>query len=244
LLADIYQRLRDRFGHAGWWPGKTRFEICVGAILTQNTTWTNAERALRALRSRGLLSYPALRRLSAARLAPLIREAGTFNVKARRVVAFVRFLGERYGGRVSAMALETPPALRAHLLAVHGIGPETADAIALYAAGVPLFVVDAYTRRVFTRLGLLQGRETYDDVQRVFMEGLPHDSSLFNDYHAQIVRLAKDVCRARPRCAECPLEDLCAKRGVVTNHTIDQPQHQEQANNCGRLNSPSPYVGK
>ena len=244
MLADIYQRLRDHFGHAGWWPGKTRFEICVGAILTQNTAWTNAERALRSLRSRGLLSYPALRRLSAARLAPLIREAGTFNVKARRVVAFVRFLGERYGGRVSAMALESPPALRDHLLAVHGIGPETADAIALYAAGVPLFVVDAYTRRVFTRLGLLEGREAYDDVQRVFMDGLPHDGPLFNDYHAQIVRLAKDVCRARPRCAECPLEDLCAKRGVATQRHTRRQRHSEHANSCGRSNSPPPYVGE
>jgi endonuclease-3 related protein len=240
LLAEIYRRLRACFGPAGWWPGKTRFEICVGAILTQNTSWTNVERALRALRSRGMLSYAALRGLSASRLAPLIRGSGTFNVKARRLAAFVSFLGERYGGRVSAMGLERPALLRAHLLSVHGIGPETADAIALYAAGAPLFVVDAYTRRVFTRLGLLEGREGYDDVQRFFMECLPPDSRLFNDYHAQIVRLGKEFCRARPRCAECPLEDLCAKRGVLSSqtHTNDKPQRRRGTEN--KRSSPSP----
>jgi endonuclease-3 related protein len=213
-LLAIYRVLRRRFGAAGWWPGQSGFEVCVGAILTQNTAWSNAERALGSLKTRGLLSYAALRPLSASRIAPLIRSSGTYNVKARRLAAFLRFLGREYRGSVAAMARERPERLRQRLLSVHGIGPETADSIALYAARVPLFVVDAYTRRIFSRLGLISGREEYDEIQRFFMGELPRDAALYNDYHAQIVRLAKDVCRPRPRCAECPLERQCRKHGV------------------------------
>jgi endonuclease III related protein len=213
-LPRIYERLAARFGLAGWWPGETPFEICLGAILTQNTAWANAEKALGVLRAHGRLSYFRLRSLPVSRLAALIRSSGTFNVKARRVAAFLSFLGSEFGGSVEAMRDAEPGELRTKLLAVHGIGRETADSIALYAAGRPLFVVDGYTRRVFTRLGLLRGDEAYDDIQRIFMERLPPEAPLFNDYHAQIVRLAKDVCRPRPRCAECPLEDLCPKHGV------------------------------
>ena len=213
-LVEVYRRLRRRYGHASWWPGQTALEVCVGAILTQNTAWINVEKALARLKARGLLSYRGLSRLPPSRLAPLIRSSGTFNVKARRLAAFLRFLGREYGGRVSDMARERPRALRSKLLAVHGIGPETADSIALYAAGAPLFVVDAYTRRVFTRLGFLEGGEAYDEVQRFFMRALPCDAALFGDYHAQIVRLGKDVCRTRPRCSACPLDDLCPKHGL------------------------------
>jgi endonuclease-3 related protein len=211
-VLEIYRRLRRAFGHAGWWPGRSAFEVCVGAILIQNTAWSNVEKALGELRSRRLLSYRGLRVLSVRELAPLIRSSGTYRVKARRLAAFVRFLGREYGGRVSRMALDRPEELRRKLLAVKGIGPETADAIALYAAGAPLFVVDAYTRRVFARLGLLTGREDYRAIQGFFMRGLPRDADLFGDYHAQIVRLAKGVCRPRPRCEECPLDELCPKR--------------------------------
>lgn len=210
----IYRRLLRARGPAGWWPGQTAFEVCVGAILAQNTAWPNAERALRALESHGRLSYAGLRGLRAERIAPIIRSSGTFNVKARRLAAFVDFLGRRYGGRVEAMAREQPLELRRQLLEVPGIGRETADCIALYAAGHPVFVVDAYTRRVFSRLGLIRGDESYDDLQRFFMRRLPADAALFNDYHAQVVHLAKDSCRARPRCAACPLDDLCPKRGI------------------------------
>jgi endonuclease-3 related protein len=216
LLMTVYRRLVRHLGHAGWWPGDSRFEVCLGAILTQNTAWTNVEKALHVLRQRRLLSYARLSDLSAAQLAPLIRSSGTFNVKARRIVAFLRFLGAEYGGRVGSMSREDPATLRRKLLSVDGIGPETADAIVLYAAGLPVFVVDAYTRRVFGRIGYLDGSEDYDGVQRFFMERLPADAALYNDYHAQIVRLAKDVCRSRPRCDACPLDDLCAKRGVVS----------------------------
>jgi len=212
---NVYRRLLKHQGHAGWWPGETPFEVCVGAILTQNTSWTNVEKAIDVLRRRRVLSYEGLKGLSAAELAPLIRSSGTFNVKARRLAAFVALVGREFGGRVEAMKREEPETLRRKLLSVDGIGPETADAIVLYAAGLPAFVVDAYTRRVFGRLGVLDGDEDYDAVRRFFMERLPADAALFNDYHAQVVRLAKDVCRPRPRCDACPIEDLCAKRSIA-----------------------------
>jgi endonuclease III related protein len=212
-LKVVYERLLERQGHSDWWPGESAFEVCVGAILTQNTAWTNVEKALAALKREGLLSYEALRVLPDGRLAELIRPSGAYRVKAARLRAFLDFLGREYDGRLEAMAAEEPRTLRRKLLSVVGIGPETADAIALYAAGRPLFVVDAYTRRVFGRLGVLGGRETYDDVQRVFMDHLPPDVALFQDYHAQVVRLAKDVCRPVPRCHACALDDVCASGG-------------------------------
>ena len=213
-LLGVYRKLVRRRGHAGWWPAQSAFEVCVGAILVQNTAWTNVEKALRVLRSRGLLSYEALSALSVGKIAPLIRSSGCFNVKARRLKAFLDFLGQEYGGRLDAMEAEEPRVLRAKLLAVPGIGPETADSIALYAAGRGLFVIDAYTRRVFSRLGVVGGDEPYDVLQRLFMEALPADAALYADYHAQIVLLAKDVCTRRPACAACPLESACPRVGV------------------------------
>jgi endonuclease-3 related protein len=212
-LLAVYRRLRERYGHARWWPGESAFEVCVGAILTQNTAWANVEKALGGLRRRGLLEFRALRRLPPSRIAPLIRASGTYRVKARRLAAFLDFL-ERYGGRPLALAQEPLAEVKAKLLRVKGIGPETADSILLYAAGLPVFVVDAYTRRIFTRLGFLDGRESYGEIQGVFEGHLPRDAALFNDYHAQIVRLGKEVCRTRPLCGRCPLERLCPKRGV------------------------------
>ena len=215
-VSDVYERLRRHRGPAGWWPAETPFEVCVGAILVQNTAWPNVEKALRSLRAAGLLSYEALAGLPHEDLAALIRPSGCYNVKARRLAAFLDFLGREHGGRVEAMAVLDPRVLRAQLLAVPGIGRETADSIALYAAGLPLFVIDAYTRRVFARLGLIRGDESYDDLQRNFMDELTPDAELFNDYHAQIVMLAKDVCRPRPQCARCPLDSICPKVGVIT----------------------------
>jgi len=148
------------------------------------------------------------------RLAALIRPSGYYRVKARRLRAFLDFLAAEYGGRVAGMAGEDPRRLRDRLLGVPGIGRETADSIILYAAGLPLFVVDAYTRRVFARLGLVRGNEPYDELQRFFMTRLPRDPALYNDYHAQVVRLGKDICRPQPRCADCPLAAVCPRRGV------------------------------
>ncbi len=210
----IYRLLLRRFGHAGWWPGDTPFEVCLGAILTQNTAWTNVEKALGRLRAARCLSFDGLRKLTLARLASLLRPAGTYRVKARRVRAFLSFVASRYGGRVEGMSREDPAVLRRLLLEVDGIGPETADSIALYAAQHPVFVVDAYTRRVFSRLGLAKGDESYEDLQRLFLRRLPRDAALFNDYHAQIVRLAKEYCRPRPLCPSCPLEPVCPRRGI------------------------------
>jgi endonuclease-3 related protein len=211
----VYQRLLEARGPAGWWPAETPLEVCLGAILTQNTAWTNVEKALGRLRSRGLLSFDRLRRVPPSRLAPLIRSSGYFNVKARRVASFIRFLGDAYGGVVERMTREDAWVLRERLLAMDGIGRETADSIVLYAAGLPVFVVDAYTRRIFSRLGFVRGDEPYDEIQRFFMRRLPRDVPLYNDYHAQIVLLGKDVCRKRPLCEACPLAELCARRGVV-----------------------------
>jgi endonuclease III related protein len=213
-LHDVYRTLVRRRGHAGWWPAQSAFEVCVGAILVQNTAWTNVEKALDVLRARDLLSYSALSALSAAEIAPLIRPSGCFNVKARRLRAFLDFLGQEYGGRVDAMEAEEPARLREKLLGVAGIGPETADSIALYAAGRGLFVIDAYTRRVFSRLGVVRGDEPYDVLQRLFMVAVPADAALYADYHAQIVLLAKDVCTRRPACAACPLDAACPRVGV------------------------------
>jgi endonuclease III related protein len=210
----VYRLLLRRFGHSGWWPGDTPFEVCLGAILTQNTAWTNVEKALARVRAAGRLSFDGLRGLPRGRLEALLRPSGTYRIKARRVRAFLSFIESRHGGRVEAMASCEPRVLRRQLLEVDGIGPETADSIALYAAGHPLFVVDAYTRRVFGRLGLLRGGEPYDVVQRFFHRRLPSDPGLFNDYHAQIVRLAKEHCRTVPRCPSCPLEEVCPRRGL------------------------------
>jgi endonuclease-3 related protein len=214
-LRDIYRRLRRRFGHAGWWPGDGPFEVCVGAILVQNTSWRNVEAALARLAARDLLSHRALSALPQPALAEAIRPAGTFNVKARRLVALLSLIGEEWGGDVSRMRDESAQSLRQMLLSAKGVGPETADSIALYAAGKPVFVVDAYTRRVFARLGILKGDESYNEIQRLFESHLPVDVDLFGDFHAQIVRLAKEACRARPLCESCPLSGVCERRGVA-----------------------------
>ena len=214
-FADIYLLLRRHRGPAGWWPGESPFEVCAGAILVQNAAWSNVEKALGALRAAGRLSYEGLAGLPAGELAALIRPAGCPTVKARRLAAFVEWLGRECGGRVEALSARDPLAVRASLLAVNGIGRETADSIALYAAGLPLFVIDAYTRRVFSRLGLVEGGEPYDTLQRRFMDALPRDAALFNDYHAQVVNHAKDVCRKRPLCDRCPLSSMCPRIGVV-----------------------------
>ena len=213
-LRAVYARLLARFGHAGWWPAETALEVCVGAVLVQNTAWSSVEKSLAVLRERGLLDLQRLVRLSPEELAPLVRSSGTFRVKARRLHALVVFLDVRYAGRLERMREEDPWELRRALLEVPGIGRETADSIVLYAAGLPLFVVDAYTRRVFSRLGVVRGDEPYDELQRFFHESLPQEAKLFNDFHAQVVTLAKEVCRARPRCPFCPLGGLCPRRGV------------------------------
>ncbi len=213
-VGAIYARLRRTWGHAGWWPGESPFEVCLGAILTQNTAWANAERALDGLRAGGLLSLEDLLALPPARLEELLRPAGTFRVKARRLRAFLEFVRDELGGRVETLRRGRWREWRGRLLAVPGIGPETADAMLLYAAGRPVFVVDAYTRRIAARLGLAPPDASYDRLQRFFSERLPARAALYNDCHAQLVRLAKEACRVRPLCPRCPLADLCPRRGL------------------------------
>jgi endonuclease-3 related protein len=207
-----YHRLLAAYGPQHWWPGETPFEVMVGAVLTQNTAWGNVERAIANLKAAGRLSCQDILALPEAALAELIRPAGYFNVKTRRLKALCAFLTEQ--GVADApqrlRELYPLPELRRRLLAVHGVGEETADSILLYALDLPIFVVDAYTRRIFTRLGLLRGDERYDRIQQRFMARLPKDRSLYNEYHALIVHLGKSVCRPRPRCGECPLRGICA----------------------------------
>lgn len=202
----IYRRLLQAFGPQGWWPGRTTFEVAVGAILTQNTNWANAEKAIGNLRSAGALTPRAMAALHHRRLASLIRPSGYYNVKTHRLIAFLRYLGERHGLKMKNL-MNTPAGdLRRELLEVRGIGPETADSILLYAAGRPVFVVDAYTRRIFSRHGFVDGKISYHDLQDFFHRRLPRDAALFNEYHALVVRLGKSMCRPKnPSCGECPL---------------------------------------
>ncbi len=204
----MYGALRDAFGHQGWWPGRSRFEVVAGAILTQNTNWRNVEKAIANLRAAGALDPAAMGRLAPAELASLIRPAGYFNVKARRLKAFLAWLLEEHGGSLDRMFARPLGPLREGLLSVKGIGPETADSILLYAGRKPSFVVDAYTWRLLTRHGLVPEETSYDEMKALFEENLPADVPLFNDFHAQIVRVGKEFCRkSAPRCdAGCPLK--------------------------------------
>lgn len=194
-----------RFGPQHWWPGRTPYEIAVGAILTQHTAWTNAARAIAALRGRALLRPERVVALDTAELAAIIRSAGTYRLKAARLQAFTRWLVQRFGGRFAGLHAAPLGALRRELLAISGLGPETADAILLYAAHRPVFVADAYTRRVLARHRLLPATATYEQT-RAFVEAhLPSDPALLAELHALIVALGKTYCRTVPRCHECPL---------------------------------------
>ena len=201
----MYRTMERALGPQGWWPGQTRFEVIVGAILTQNTAWTNVARAIANLRRAHVLSPQALAALPTSRLARLVRSSGYYRTKARRVKRFLRFLQARYRLDLSRMLAERPSSLRKELLAVPGIGPETADSILLYAGNVPIFVVDAYTRRILQRHGLIRPDATYDAIQALFMGNLPPDASLYNEYHALLVAVGKDFCRPVPHCEDCPL---------------------------------------
>ncbi len=207
-IRAAYRRLRRHNGPLGWWPGKTPFEIAAGAILTQNTAWTNVEKAIAALREAGLLSAGGIRSAPASRIAALIRPSGYFRQKTRKLKSFVRFLDEGYAGSLRAMAAAPTDRLREELLGVWGIGPETADSILLYACGHRVFVVDAYTRRIAARHGWVHPRATYDQLQDLFVRCCPPDTSLYNDFHAHLVWVGKHHCRTTPRCETCPLRSL------------------------------------
>ena len=204
-LMDGFRRMLKRFGPRGWWPGETPFEVMVGAILTQNTNWKNVERAIANLKCEDVLDPRALLALTPQKLASLIRPAGYFRVKAKRLSHFLEYFVEAYDGSARKMARRDLGALREELLAVNGIGPETADSILLYALKKQTFVIDAYTKRIISRHGLAAWDDTYDDLQELFMDRLARDIPLYNEYHALIVETGKDFCRRTPQCDACPL---------------------------------------
>lgn len=207
-LQHIYHKLDAAYGQLNWWPADTPFEVALGAILTQNTNWQNVEKALNNLRAAGVLALPEIAGLERERLEQLIRPSGYFRQKAERLQLFCRHLLQNHGS-IETLLKQPLAAARAELLGLKGIGPETADSILLYAGGLPTFVVDAYTRRIFGRLGLLTGTESYSAVSELFMHHLPPQSALFNQYHALIVEHAKRHCLTRPRCPDCPLAADC-----------------------------------
>ena len=213
-LRSAYQLMRAHFGHQHWWPGETPFEVCVGAILTQNTSWSNVERAIANLKAARVLEARKLFVLEESKLAALLRPAGYFNVKARRLRSFLRVLVEEYDGDLGRLFAGEAVAVRERLLAINGIGPETADSMLLYAGGHHRFVIDAYTKRIFQRHGWSGAEAGYEDLQRLCESALdqkPRGEQLdyWQDYHAQLVMVGKGFCRPRqPRCAECPLKPL------------------------------------
>jgi len=214
ILDEMYEKLHAHYGPQGWWPGRTPFEVAVGAVLTQNTNWQNVERAIKSLRAHGALSARAIHAMPVRGLAALIRPAGYFNVKAKRLRAFVDFLVSEYAGSMKRMAADSLQHLRHRLLAVHGVGPETADSILLYALHKPVFVIDAYTKRVLSRHGLMEFHASYDDLRGLFhgryLESPGRDIvPFFNEYHALFVAVGKERCRPRrPLCGGCALGEL------------------------------------
>jgi endonuclease-3 related protein len=208
-LLNIYETLQDHFGDLHWWPGDSPFEVIVGAILTQNAAWKNVEAAIRRLKAEDVLHPARLRPLADQHLADLIRPAGYFRVKTKRLKAFLNFLNQDYRDDLVALFAEDLWGLRKKMLLVHGIGEETADSILLYAGGKPVFVVDAYTRRIMQRHHIISDKARYEDIQTLFMNGLPRSAPLYNQYHALLVNTGKQFCRKQnPKCEICPLQSF------------------------------------
>ena len=208
-IQEMYDLLLGHYGPQNWWPADSPIEMMVGAVLTQNTNWQNVKKALESLNDKGLLTFEALYSLPIEDLAALIRPSGYYNLKAKRLKNLLQVIHDEYGGSLDRLLEADPTVARASLLAVKGIGPETADSILLYAGNHPIFVVDAYTHRIFSRHHFIEETCDYHSLQEVFMENLPHDAQLFNEYHALIVKAAKQYCKKKnPRCNECPLKDI------------------------------------
>ncbi len=202
---EMFDLLLSHFGPQNWWPARTELEVMIGAILTQNTNWTNVEKAISNLKNKDLVSLDRLVSLSIGDLAKVIRPAGYYNIKAKRLKNLVDFIFDRYDGNLESLLQEETDLLRKGLLSVKGVGPETADSIILYAAKRPLFVVDTYTHRILSRHAMVGEDATYYDLQGLFMDHLPEDAPLFNEFHALIVLTGKNFCRKKPLCEDCPL---------------------------------------
>ncbi len=209
VLQDIYHQLMARYGPQYWWPAPEPFEIIVGAILTQAAAWSNVDKAIANLKSARALSPKALRQLPTPELAALIYPCGYYNAKALKLKSFAHWLGEYYDDNLDKLFASNADHLRPQLLSIHGIGQETADSIILYAANKPVFVIDSYTRRIINRIGRAPAGDSYTAYQALFMDNLPTDAGLFNEYHALLVCLAKNVCRRRPLCHQCCLNNIC-----------------------------------
>ncbi len=211
-LMEIYNLLFSAFGPQNWWPAETELEMMVGAVLTQNTSWNNVEKAIQNLKERDLLSVSKLSQTPASTLTGYIRPAGYYNVKVRRLKNLLKLIGDKYNGDTKGLFSLDTNTIRKELLSVKGIGMETADSIVLYGAGRPLFVVDAYTHRILTRHELIDEEAGYHDLQAFFMDHLPPDVELFKEFHALIVKTGKDFCRRDPLCSTCPLNRLHGER--------------------------------
>ena len=212
-LLHIYQTLLGHYGCRDWWPAKTPFEVVVGAILTQNTNWNNVEKAMTNLRQADALTVGTILNLDREKLEQLIRPSGFFRQKAERLQLFCHYLQKHHQGSLERLFDQELNLVREELLRLKGIGPETADSILLYAGQHPSFVIDAYTNRLYSRLGVLSGKEKYPEVRDLFMSHLPHDTQLYNEYHALIVIHCKDFCRKKPLCNNCPCADICPTNG-------------------------------
>lgn len=216
ILKEVYNRLFDAFGPQNWWPGETAFEMMVGAVLVQNTSWQNVERAIDNLREAELLDPHALYAVSDEELQELIRPAGYFRVKSKRLRSLLAFLVERYDGSIEAMFATSLSQLREELLGINGVGPETADSILLYAGGQPTFVVDAYTSRVLVRHGWIDLESDYHRTQEFFHDQLPADAPMYNEFHALFVHLGKHFCKkSKPLCDACPLKEMLPRGGPI-----------------------------
>jgi len=209
VLINIYHQLMAHYGAQHWWPAREPFEVIIGAILTQSAAWGNVEKAIANLKAANALSPQALRQIPLPEVAVLIHPCGYYNAKALKLKSLAYWLGEHYSDSLNKLFANDTDSLRQQLLSVHGIGQETADSIILYAANKPIFVIDAYTRRIISRVGLAPDNNSYAAYQDLFMDNLPTDAELFNEYHALLVRLAKNVCRRHPLCPQCCLNNLC-----------------------------------
>jgi endonuclease-3 related protein len=212
FIDRAFKLLYNTYGPQYWWPADSTFEVMVGAILTQNTNWTNVEKAISNLKAAGLLSPHTLYKLPIERLSEFIRPAGYYNIKAERLRAFLEYLHHRWCGDIERMKKEDTETLRKELLQVKGIGPETADSILLYAFNRPVFVVDAYTKRILQRHGIVGEDAKYSEIQDLFQSSLPRDPQLFNEYHALLVAVGKNHCKRKPLCSRCPLGSLLPEK--------------------------------
>jgi endonuclease-3 related protein len=203
-LLKVYSKLLKHFGPQAWWPADSPFEVIVGAILTQNTNWKNVEKAIENLKKVKLLSAEKILKVNSAKLEELVRPTGYYRQKAHRLKEFVKYFTSEYGAKLSRMKKRDLSDLRHELLNIHGIGPETADSILLYALDKPTFVVDAYTRRIGQRLGLFKF-DDYHEIKDCFEQNLPKDLEMYKEYHALLVELGKNYCKTKPQCEDCPL---------------------------------------